>query len=226
MLIRVSRLFYRKIFSAKFRVSVRNTIKFIVYNFRYFKLNLMLLLGNEVNLILGAALTSQPNWISTNEQWFDISNKLHWYRLFKNKRRLRKALAEHVFEHLTKEEMTCTIKLIHNHLTKNGTLRIAVPDGNHPDKNYRKHTGINGIGADASDHKQFITYEFLKSELENAGFKCILREGYTNDGNLVTNSFSDELGFIIRSRQNKILNDQKGWDFIDSNSSLIIDAFK
>ena len=144
----------------------------------------------------------------------------------KIKESLEKALAEHVFEHLTKEEMACSIKLIHNHLTKNGTLRIAVPDGNHPDKNYRKHTGINGIGADASDHKQFITYEFLKSELENAGFKCILREGYTNDGNLVTKSFSDNLGFIIRSRQNKILNDQKGWDFVDSNSSLIIDAFK
>ena len=41
-----------------------------------------------------------------------------------------------------------------------GSLRIAVPDGNNPNKEYRDNCGINGFGADASDHKQFITFEF------------------------------------------------------------------
>jgi len=226
MLFNLGRVLYKKLLSKKLRILVRNSIKFIIYNFRYLKLKCVLLFGKKVNLVLGAALTSQPRWISTNEQWFDISNKFHWYRLFKNKRKLNKALAEHVFEHLSKEEMSCAINLIYSHLTKNGTLRIAVPDGNHPDPTYRKHTGINGIGADASDHKQFITFEYLKNQLESAGFKCILREGYTNQGELVSKPLPNELGIIMRSRKNISPIKQDGWDFIDSNSSLIVDAFK
>ena len=68
--------------------------------------------------------------------------------------------------------MDKAIILIHKHLIKNGNLRIAVPDGNNPNSDYLKNVGINGIGADASDHKQLITYEFLKDFLEKRNFKC------------------------------------------------------
>ena len=122
--------------------------------------------------------------------------------------------------------MKSTLNLIHDYLIEGGTLRIAVPDGNHPNPIYKEHAGINGKGADASDHKQFITYEQLKSELENCGFKCILREGYFSDGSLVNEKINSELGYIIRSRNNKSFSRKYGWDFENANLSLIEDQYK
>lgn len=221
------RLIYKVLFSSKVRFLFRRIIKFIIYRFRFFKLKFILSKKDNVNLILGAALTSEKNWISTNEEWLDITNYFHWKRLFGERSRIKRAVAEHVFEHLTKDEMRTALNLVYRYLIKGGTLRIAVPDGNNPNKEYRDHTGINGIGADASDHKQFITYEFLKSELENCGFKCFLREGYKSNQELLNDPLPKELGNIIRSRRNsKNTHSKTGWDFIDSNSSLIIDAYK
>ena len=220
------KLIYRKIFPKRFRILNRKILKIFLYKFRFLKLRVILIFAKEVKIILGAALTSQKNWVSTNEEWFDISKKKDWERLFKNKRKMKRALAEHVFEHLSELEMKSALNLIHEYLIKDGTLRIAVPDGNHPNPIYRKHTGINGIGADASDHKQFITYEYLKSELEKCGFKCFLREGYMADGKLVNEKLTSELGFVIRSRNNKSFNTKYGWNFENANSSLIVDAYK
>ena len=185
MLINKLKYLYRKILSRDIRTKFRKYFKFILYNLRFLKLKLLLTYSTEVKLILGAALTSNKSWISTNEEWFDITNSHHWDRLFHKKKLIKRALAEHVFEHLTKEEMAIAFEFIYKHLTSKGTLRIAVPDGNNPNPEYIKNTGINGIGADASDHKQFIKYEYLKYELEKVGFKCFIREGYKSNGVLV-----------------------------------------
>ena len=209
-----------------FRFNVRRLFKFFLYKFRFLNLKIAILFKKDIKLILGAALTNQKGWYSSNEEWLDISNSFHWQRLFSKKRNLSNALAEHVFEHLTVKEMEKTIILIHKYLKKQGTLRIAVPDGNHPDREYREYTGINGIGPDASDHKQFIKYEFIKELLESKGFKCNLIEGFLSDGRLVKNKIKNELGFINRSRSNKKFIVPKEWNFKDSNTSLIIDAIK
>ena len=189
-------------------------------------LKIGILIKKDVKIILGAALTSQKGWFSSNEEWLDISNPLHWQRLFSNKRNLSNAVAEHVFEHLTVKEMERALFLIHKYLIKQGTLRIAVPDGNHPDREYRENTGIKGIGPDAKDHKQFIKYEFIKELLESKGFRCKLIEGFLSDGKLVNNKLKIDLGFINRSRSNKKFIFPKEWNFKDSNTSLIIDATK
>ena len=78
-------------------------------------------------------------------------------------------------------------------------MRIAVPDGNHPDPIYRLNTGINGIGADAADHKQFIKFEFIREILDEIGFKIKLKEGYLNDGTLIRTNVEFNLGYIKRS---------------------------
>ena len=183
--------------------------------------------NNDVNLILGAALTTQKGWFSTNEEWFDISQKSHWENLFHSKKRVKRIVAEHVFEHLTLNEMRFALNLIYKNLVNGGSLRIAVPDGNNPNKEYRKHCGINGIGADASDHKQFITFELLSNEIQKIGFKFILKEGYIQNRKLIQENINSELGIIMRSRNNKInIKSKEGWSFPDANSSLIIDCFK
>ena len=210
----------------KIRFSLRQILKFFLYKFRYFRLKLAIFFNKEIKLIIGAALTSQKGWYSTNEEWLDVSNPEHWNRLFKGKDNLKCVMAEHVFEHLTEKEMRIAIKLIYKYLYKNGHLRIAVPDGNHPNHEYRLNTGINGIGPDASDHKQFITYEFIKMTLENNGFECQIKEGYLNNGNLVENDLDNKLGFIMRSRRNFLFKKNSIKTFHDSNTSLIVDATK
>ena len=218
---------YRRLIPQRIRIIIRAIIKFIYYRFRYFKLKTYLYITNKnVDLILGAALTKQKGWFSTNEGWLDISKQKDWERLFNSKKRVRKIFAEHVFEHLTFDEMRNALELIYQNMIYGGSLRIAVPDGNNPNDEYRKHCGINGIGADAKDHKQFLTFEILSKEVSQAGFEFKLIEGYLRNKKLISREYSNELGYIVRSRRNKKNKPKKGWDFVDSNTSLIIDCFK
>ena len=220
-------IFYRTLFSIRVRLLVKNIFKFFYYWFRFFKIKTYLFFSEDtVNIILGAALTNQKGWFSTNEEWLDISKAEHWNRLFNSKKRVKRVLAEHVFEHLTIDEMRNTLRVIFVNMVNGGSLRIAVPDGNNPNSEYRKHCGINGIGADASDHKQFLTYELLSKEVERTGFHHNLIEGYLENKELVLKKFNNNLGRVIRSRSNKNIRPKDGWDFPDANSSLIVDCIK
>ena len=220
-------IFYRTLFSIRVRLLVKKIFKFFYYWFRFFKIKTYLFFSEDtVNIILGAALTTQKGWFSTNEEWLDISKAEHWNRLFNSKKRVKRVLAEHVFEHLTIDEMRNTLRLIFVNMVNGGSLRIAVPDGNNPNSEYRKHCGINGIGADASDHKQFLTYELLSKEVERTGFHHNLIEGYLENKELVLKKFNNNLGRVIRTRSNKNIRPKDGWDFPDANSSLILDCIK
>ena len=219
---------YRNFLPKRLRILIKKLFKFFYYKYRLIKLKTYLIFFNDdVNLILGAALTKQKGWFSTNEEWFDIVQESHWDNLFNSKKRVKKVIAEHVFEHLTLDEMRSALNLIYKYMVNGGSLRIAVPDGNNPNKEYRNHCGINGIGADASDHKQFLTFELLSKEIQKIGFKFILKEGYLQNKELITEKLNIELGIIMRSRSNKNnMKSKEGWIFPDSNTSLIIDCFK
>ena len=226
-IIKVFFILYRLFFSIRVRLLLKKTFKYFFYKYRFFKLKTYLFCSKgSINIILGAALTNQKGWFSTNEDWLDISNEEHWNKLFKSKKRVKRVLAEHVFEHLTIDEMRNSLRLIFANMVNGGSLRIAVPDGNNPNPEYRKYCGVDGIGADASDHKQFLTYELLSKEVEKIGFNHTLIEGYLKNKELVSKSFDDTFGRVIRSRRNSINLSKKGWDFYDSNTSLIIDCFK
>ena len=107
---------YRFIFPRHFRSVARIFFKYVLYNYRFLKLRLALISNKPVKLVLGAALTSQPGWFSTNEQWLDISKESDWYRLFRNKPCISNAVAEHVFEHLTVIEMRESFRLLYKYL--------------------------------------------------------------------------------------------------------------
>ena len=104
-------IFYRTLFSIRIRILVKKIFKFFYYWFRFFKIKTYLFFSEDnVNLILGAALTTQRGWFSTNEEWLDISKAEHWNRLFNSKKRVKRVLAEHVFEHLTIDEMRNSLR--------------------------------------------------------------------------------------------------------------------
>ena len=212
---------------ATFRLSLRKMQKFIIYSYRHMIIKLPVFFNMPLKIIVGAALTSQSGWWATNEQWFDITKKNDWLKLFKGKKLLTHVVAEHVFEHLSVDECQTALQLIYSHMLSGGRIRIAVPDGFNPESIYIKHVGINGIGADASDHKQLLTMESLRVILTEAGFVVQPLEGYTKEGILIQNFFDVEDGYIFRSRNNpNNMALKNGWDFIDANTSLIIDGIK
>lgn len=181
---------------------------------------------DNLRIIVGAAETFQKNWYSTNQQWLDITQPSDWHKLFKGRSPLTHVVAEHVFEHLTPEGAAVALQQCYQHLKPGGRVRIAVPDGFHPDPTYLKHVGIKGIGPDAADHKQLYSVTSLSQQLQAAGFQAQHVEGYDASGTLVQNLVDDDNGFIKRSRQNRDEVDRLGWDFVDASTSLIVDGIK
>jgi predicted SAM-dependent methyltransferase len=206
------------------KVKVRQGIKFFKYHYRRIRIAFEVKQRKPLKIIVGAAETFQPGWLSTNEQWLDITSTQDWQAVFQGQQLLTHVVAEHVFEHLTPQQSLDALTLIHQHLMPNGRIRIAVPDGYHPDPTYLKHVGINGIGADAADHKQLLNCDRLFDLLSRTGFSEIeLLEGYDANQQLVQKQWTAQDGFIHRSRQNP---DHHVWDFVDANTSLIVDAVR
>ncbi len=214
------------------KIELKRLFKFFLYKFRKYKLLFIIkFTKKDLKIILGAALTYQKDWFSTNEEWLDITNSNHWKRMFGRENRISRAIAEHVFEHLTEEQMRKALSNIYKYLKSNGTIRIAVPDGNNPNEEYIRNVEISGIGADAKDHKQLIKYEQLHDEMKRVGFKVTLKEGYDKYGNLKVTKIDKEKGQIIRSRTTssyykEYLKKIIGWRYQDSITSLIIDGEK
>lgn len=174
-----------------------------------------------LKIIVGAAETWRPGWYSTNEQWLDITSAKDWETIFQGRPLLTHVVAEHVFEHLTHDEAAEALRQIARHLQPGGRVRIAVPDGYHPDPTYIRHVGINGIGDDASDHKQLLNADALRDLVRGAGFEASLVEGFERDGRLVQNAWREEDGYIWRSRRNP---SKAAFDFVDAETSLIVDG--
>lgn len=216
----------KKVLPVFLKARIRKFIKFIKYNYRKYYIKWRLTEEKEIKIILGAAETVQRGWFSTNEQWLDITNEEHWKKIFQGRVCLSHVVAEHVFEHLTYQEAQTALAHIKNHMIDGGRIRIAVPDGYHPDPVYLKHVGINGIGDDAADHKQLLNVDVLRNLLEEAGFLSEHLEGYNAAGGLVQKPVDWENGFIMRSRSNDQTDTSEIWGFPDSNTSLIVDGRK
>lgn len=216
----------RRIVPPAIKKKIRLAIKFFKYTYRKYALLQALKKDAPLKIIVGAAETYQDGWLSTNEQWLDITSQKDWAAIFKGKKCLSHVVAEHVFEHLTYEEAQRALALIRAHMLENGHLRIAVPDGYNPDPVYLKHVGIKGIGDDAADHKQLLNVDVLSTLIEEAGFAPVHQEGYRQDGTLVQNTYKATDGFILRSRINTDEEKMKKWSFPDAETSLIVDGVK
>lgn len=209
------------------RRRLRSLEKRLRYAYRRQEIRLPLLLGRPLRIIVGAALTHQKGWYSTNEQWLDIASEQCWSDVFKGKALLTHVVAEHVFEHLTEPQAQRALALIHRHMVPGALIRIAVPDGYHPDPGYLAQVGIAGKGPDAEDHKQLLNAASLRRLLEGAGFSARQLEGYGADGRLLQSEFDVRDGYIQRSRSNpENMRGVAGWDFVDANTSLIMDGVK
>jgi predicted SAM-dependent methyltransferase len=216
----------KKILPIWMKITLRNIVKFFKYKYRRVIIFFPILKGEQIKIIIGAAETYQDDWYSTNEQWLDVPDEKSWKKIFKGKTLITNVVAEHVFEHLTYEECGRAFSNIYNHMSQGGRVRIAVPDGYHPDSEYLRHVGIGGIGDDAADHKQLFNADVLCQLLSGSGFVPEQLEGFSSNGELINKDYSIQDGFIFRSRKNETAEKRKRWAFSDADTSLIVDGVK
>jgi predicted SAM-dependent methyltransferase len=173
-----------------------------------------------LNIIIGSEKTAYPNWLPTNIESLNLLEKSSFQNLFGEKK-ATKFLAEHVFEHISYANALIALKNCFEFMEKGGSIRIAVPDGFHPNKDYIDMVKPGGHGEGADDHKLLYDYHQLSKVLEDAGFRVQLLEYYDEEHQFHFTDWKSEDGHILRSRRfDKRFNEPLGY------SSLIIDGIK
>ncbi len=172
-------------------------------------------------IVLGASAHFPPGWIATELDFLNILQPEDWTRHFQ-KGSVDAMLAEHVWEHLTEEEGTAAGRVCFAYLRRGGYLRVAVPDGLHPDSAYIGHVKPGGSGIGADDHKVLYTYQSLRRVFEKAGFVIRLLEYFDEQGTFHFEDWSPRSGFINRSRRFDPRNQQGELRY----TSIILDAVK
>tara|TARA_Y100000389_G_C17450986_1_gene514789 strand:+ start:1880 stop:2503 length:624 start_codon:yes stop_codon:yes gene_type:complete len=176
---------------------------------------------NNLKIILGSSDTKYKNWISTNERNINLLSEKTFQKIFGNKL-VDNFLAEHVFEHLTKEEGKLAIKNCYKFLKPNGILRIAVPDGFFPDQDYIDATKPHGWGSGAYDHKVLYNYQTIKEIFDHNKFHLNFIEYHNEDKKFFEKKLTDINGHILRSKYN----DERNKEGKINYTSLIVDAKK
>jgi len=127
-----------------------------------------------------------------------------------------------VWEHLTADDARRAQRNAHTFLKPGGHLRLAVPDGRHPDPAYLERVRPGGTGPGADDHKVLYTVETLSRSLEAAGFEVRPLEYWDARGEFQFCDWSTADGKIVRSRRF----DPRNATGTLAYTSLIVDAIK
>lgn len=178
--------------------------------------------ANPLKVVIGAGdQPHDPEWICTNVEELDVENEEDFKFLFGDKK-ADNFLAEHVWEHLShpnKAAANC-----YRYLKDGGKLRIAVPDGFHPDKEYIDAVKVGGNGAGSDDHKMLWDYQSLgKLLIENADFNFPqFIEYWDEKGAFHKADWLHSDGFIGRSAEY----DERNIGGKLVYTSLILDAIK
>jgi predicted SAM-dependent methyltransferase len=175
----------------------------------------------DIKIIIGAGPTKYKGWFSTDIVTLDVTNENHFKKYFK-KKRIHRVLAEHVLEHLTRNELELMINNLQKYSTEEVNIRIAVPDGFHNDKLYIDRVRPGGTGEGAEEHQHLFNYQSLSRLFEEQNFKAKFVEYWDEDGNFHKGYSNDEKGFVKRS----FLNDSRNSDGIPHYTSLIVDFTK
>jgi len=172
-----------------------------------------------LRIVVGSGGLVEPGWTKTEKTYLDLLQPDNWERHFRPGQ-IDAILAEHVWEHLTVEEGTLAARTCMRYLRPGGYLRIAVPDGNHPDSRYIGQVKPGGLGPGAKDHKVLYDYKLLSRTISTAGLRVELLEYFDEDGRFVFNPWNANDGMIHRSYRY----DERNRDGKRNYTSLIIDA--
>ena len=176
--------------------------------------------GQGVRLVIGSGGIPQPGWIVTDLPNLDVLQADHWRRIF-GPYQADRLLAEHVFEHLTTEEFSAFLEIARPFIAPSGFIRIAVPDGNHPDPEYIDHVRPGGGGRGAHDHKVLYTCNLMRSLLAANHYDFRLLEYFDQDGEFHREAWEPADGMIDRSADHDHRNQAKPLSY----TSLIVDCW-
>lgn len=131
-------------------------------------------------------------------------------------------LAEHVWEHLTPPEARTALANCYDYLKLNSVLRIAVPDGYHPNPSYINYVRPGGSGPGADDHKVLYNVQTLTHICQSVGFTTICLEYFDENNVFHFTEWEPETGMVRRSSRFDPRNKETPLNY----TSLIVDAVK
>lgn len=167
---------------------------------------------------VGEAGTPYEGWLLTDVDALDALRREEWAALFRPAS-IENILAEHVMEHLTEEQFLEFLNVIRDFLAPGARVRIAVPDGFHPDPAYIERVRPGGTGPGAADHKTLYTYARMVELLAGAGWRYDFLEYFDERGRFHIKPWDQRDGHIRRSA----LNDPRNRERPQAYTSLIVD---
>lgn len=175
-----------------------------------------------MKVILGAGGKTQDGWVSTERHQLDLLKRDDFERMLSGEAGFEAMTAEHIFEHVPCDRIPEALKNCYDYLLQGGNLRIAVPDGLHPDQAYIDYVKPGGTGAGAGDHTVLFNYRMLARLLRNAGFRVEFLEWWDEMGVFHACLWNEADGYIERC----LANDERNQDGKPHYTSLIVDAIK
>lgn len=177
--------------------------------------------AGPVRIVVGSNGVFEPGWYPTEAGFLNLLKPPQWEAFF-SRYPVQAILAEHVWEHLTPSEGLEAARTCFHFLAPGGVLRAAVPDGFHPDPEYRNWAKPGGHGPSADDHKLFYTYQSFRRVFEEAGFTVELLEYFDERGQFHAVDWNPAAGKINRS----LRFDRRNADGQPHYTSIILDARK
>lgn len=172
--------------------AVRRRVRRIAVRIRAFR-------RRPLRLLVGASSTAYPGWVATEEDELDLTDARAW-TLFRPGT-IDAILAEHVWEHMTADESLRAAELRFRYLRPGGYLRLAVPDGNHPDPNFIEMVRPGATVKDHDVHEVLYTERTLREMLQRAGFEVRALEHYDDEHEFHYSDWSPDDGMIRRSKR-------------------------
>jgi predicted SAM-dependent methyltransferase len=167
-------------------------------------------------IVIGCGQWKQSGWVSTDVPLLDLLLPQTWERLVPPDS-VDALLAEHVWEHLSLDEAQTAASVCRRFLRPGGFLRVAVPDGLHPDPAFRDY--VRPGGTTEMGHQVLYDYKLLQEVFASADFppeKMRLREYHDEEGREHFEDWAFEDGMVHRSRRY----DERGL------ISIILDVYK
>ena len=177
--------------------------------------------ADGIRLVIGSSGIYDDGWVHTDIEYLDLLKAEDWARFF-TPDSIDAILAEHVWEHLTAEQGLEAAKRCFEYLKRGGYLRVAVPDGLHPAREYIESVKPGGTGLGAEDHKVLYDHLLFGRLFENAGFRVSLLEYFDANGQFHYQDWSADDGTVSRSSRY----DWRNKDGELNYTSIILDAHK
>lgn len=176
--------------------------------------------GDMVKLVIGAGLATYEGWLITDLPVLNALSSVDWGCTFP-RGSIDRILAEHVIEHWTDSGFRLFLRIVRSFLSQQGFVRIAVPDGLHPDPSYIDYVKPGGSGNGADDHKVLYNYITITRILSEEQYDYNLLEYFDELGQFHRLLWETNDGLVQRSADY----DPRNKDYPLLYTSLIIDAW-